>query len=565
MKPKFMSIKLGTALLALAVTPGIAVAVTNSPANSTAAEAVSAMDACKAGKAPDAEQTVFLSGTNGRASYPRGVTPDNAVFPGDVVRIEISGRLRYNATRWTGPAGTGTPDANGIRPYAATATWNNLPTGRVGPPMPAVDLRGCTEAPPKLGVRLLYGIKDKDLTDNGGGFTITTKVWKAPGRLTIDRTEVTQGVQDRNGRVALISKKRTFVRVFFHHEYDGSTRMPDVTGTLRVPGLGEVVRPLVNARVTSLTSGDDPRTLENSLLFEVPAAALGEGSRRLVVTVRPPADRGGGWSVARQVPVEFGPTTRLRVIGVRYSYHNVPEAMSEALRSSQPGLDVRPGWWQARTLASWEPMRRMAENALPLARLTIADDAPAGSTGSEWGSARFDCEAGQRPDGLWYCGGYEDAITWSKKYADELCPDGGCLLVLLQPESQLTGQETGTCFCVSFGHGTPLKNSVINLQGERDPADRGNTLAHELGHYLGLPHTWDDPHFDRRDDALLGDVIALRYTPAVRLLSQGNPDGTNTYELMTYRRPAWFSRYNYCKAMHAIPGRHPVCHPGWDR
>ena len=65
-----------------------------------------AMDACLKGEQPDVTETAFLSGTNGRASYPRGVQPDNAIFPGDVVRIEITGRLRYNAKEWTGPGGT---------------------------------------------------------------------------------------------------------------------------------------------------------------------------------------------------------------------------------------------------------------------------------------------------------------------------------------------------------------------------------------------------------------------------------------------------------------------------
>ena len=527
------------------------------------ADAPSAMDACLKGEAPDDTQTTFLSGTNGRASYPRGVQPDNAVFPGDVVTVEITGRLRYNATEWTGPAGTGTPDHNNIRPYAATASWDNLPDGRVGSPVAAVGLRKCTAAPAKQAVRLLYGIKDKVLSDNGGGFIITTRVWRAPGRITIDRTEVTQGVQNRSGHVALIARKRTFVRVFFRHEFDGSTAMEGVTGTLHVPGVAGAVSPLVNSHVTSRTGGGDDRRLDNSLLFEVPRAALGQGARQFVVTVTPPAGR-STWSAVRHVPVEFGPTTSLKVIGLRYSYYNVPQALTDQHWSAQPGLRVRDGWWQARTLADWKPMRQMAENVLPLARLTISDDA-AGDTDSAWGSASFDCEAGRRADGLRYCGGYEDAIAWAKKYADEICPKGGCLVVLFQPEIQLTG-ATGTCFCTRFGHQTPSGNDVINVQGARSDGDPGRTLAHEIGHYYGLLHTWDDPHFGHQNrDATIGDVVGLRYAPEIRLEPERRLDGGRTYDLMTYHQTQWLSVYSYCKAMHAIPGPHPVCYPGWDR
>ncbi len=535
-----------------ALVPSPAAPVVRS-STTTAADSA-AMGACLKDEAPDVTETAFLSGTNGRASYPRGVQPDNAILPGDVVRIEITGRLRYNAKEWTGPGGTGTPNASGIRPFAATATWDNLPKGPVASPIPAVDLRTCTDAPTKSGVRLLYGIRDKDLSDNAGGFTITTHIWRAPGRLVIDRTEVTQGVQNRNAQVALVAEKRTFVRVFLRHEFDGSNSMEGVTGTLRVPGIAGVTRPLVNPSITSRTGGGDPRVLANSLLFELPTAALGEGARQLEVTITPPVDRGGGWSVIRRVPVEFGPTTSLTVIALRFSYHNVPQALTDEHAATQPGLNVRPGRWQARSVATWEPMRRMAENVLPLARLNISDDAPT----EPWGSRSFDCKAGQRNTGLRYCDGYKDALGWAARVADQECPTGGCLVVILQPESEFPRGENGVHFM------TARRNGVIGLQGERLPASQGNTLAHEIGHHFGLPHTWVDKHFNDHF-ATIGDMIGLRYAPSIGLEPGERLDGGPTYELMSYQRPAWFSVYNYCKAMHNIDGRNPTCSPGWDQ
>jgi hypothetical protein len=548
------AIVMTVATTATAAGAGPAPAAPGATSSAQATDAPSALDACQKGEAPDATQTVFLSGTNGRASYPRGVQPDNAIFPGDVVTVEVTGQLRYNATQWTGPEGTGTPDRNGIRPFAATATWDSLPGGQVGSPMPAVGLNKCTAAPAKYGVRLLYGIKDKVLSDNGGGFTITTRVWRAPGRLTIDRTEVTQGVQNRSGQVALIARKRTFVRVFLRHEHDGSSVMEGVTGTLQVPGIGGVVQPLVNSHITSRTDGGDAKRLEDSLLFEVPRAALEEGARQLVVTVTPPTDRGGGWPIVRHVPVEFGPTTSLSVLALRFSYHNVPQALTEEHADTQPGLNVRPGRWQARSVAAWEPMRRMAENVLPLARLDISDDAPS----DPWGSRSFDCEPGQRPSGLRYCDGYKDAMAWAGRVVDRECSDGGCVVVILQPESEFPRGENGVHFW------TERRNGVISLQGEKTAAAQGNTLAHEIGHHYGLPHTWVDKHFQDRF-ATIGDMIGLRYAPTIQLEPGWRLDGHPTYELMSYERPAWFSVFNYCTAMHNLPGRHPSCHPGWDQ
>ena len=329
------------------------------------------------------------------------------------------------------------------------------------------------------------------------------------------------------------------------------TESPARSGFPASPGAS---RPLVNSSITSRTGGGDPRSLANSLLFELPDAALGEGSRQLIVTITPPADRGGGWSVSRHVPVEFGATTGLRAIGLRYSYSNVPQALIDEHQGTQPGLDVRPGWWQARPNSTWESMRLMAENVLPLARLTIDDDAP----DKPWGSKTFDCRPGQRPSGLRYCDGYLDAIEWAGRYADTVCPGGGCLVLLLQPESELTGNESGAFRRTGRGNG------VINLQGERELAEQGNTLAHEIGHHLGLQHTWDEKYFDFRRDATIGDMIGLRYAPIIQLEPERRLNGLQTYELMSYERPAWLSVRNYCKALHTIPG-HPTCSPGWDQ
>ena len=75
-------------------------------------------------------------------------------------------------------------------------------------------------------------------------------------------------------------------------------------------------------------------------------------------------------------------------------------------------------------------MRRTAENALPLTRLSLADLAP----NAAWGSADIDCRAVRGADGTWGCAGYEDGRAWAANTIDARCPNGGCWIVLLQPE-----------------------------------------------------------------------------------------------------------------------------------
>src|SRR4051812_19773888 len=70
--------------------------------------ALSAMGRCKAGAKPDTYQTVQHPGTQVQVTYPSSTTnPDNAIYPGDVVWVTVNGKLRYDATHWTGPAGIG--------------------------------------------------------------------------------------------------------------------------------------------------------------------------------------------------------------------------------------------------------------------------------------------------------------------------------------------------------------------------------------------------------------------------------------------------------------------------
>jgi hypothetical protein len=529
-------------VLALAVA-GVAAVV--GAARAGAAAAASALQRCQSGAAPDVTQSVYEAGTQVQATYPNdNIDPDNALYPGDVVRVTVTGSVRYDATHWTDANGVGSADASGLRPYSSTATFNNNPGGWVGAEHETLSLGACTRTP-NIGTRIIYRLHDAKLADNAGGFTITTRVWRAPGRVVLDGTEATQGIQTAYGQVPLIASKRTYLRVYLHYVDDGAP-MTGVTGTVQLNGV--TVRPVSTA--TLATAPTDRRSLAGSLLFQLPQAGIARGTRAALLTVTPAR----GAAITKHIWLTFGRSTSLKVIGLRYSYDNVPEALTQQLKGSQPGLNVPKGRWQARPTSAWEPLRRLAQDALPLTSLTITDKST-----SNWGSKSFDCKAVHDPTSdQWSCDGYKDAKTWETSYADLLCPDGGCYVMLLQPE--IDSGEDGTSWT------SPAGNHVMNMQGEADPHSQGDTLAHELGHALGLRHAGHlsdaDPNYPRSDGGL-GPFVALRYVPTLELVPGTDAAGhTAAYDLMSYQRPAWFSPYNYCKALAGLPGNHPVCPPG---
>jgi hypothetical protein len=197
-----------------------AVALVVLPATAAHASAPTAMDKCLAGATPEYHEFISHPGNAGGASFPDGVNPDNAIFPGDVVRVTIWDSITYNTwgdRAW--PDGNGVPAPAGfpypgLNGFSSVAMWNNNPLGWVGSPVQTTSLGTCTAAPAGIPVRLLFGINDPWLTDNGGQWFIYTELFRAPGRVAVDGVEVTQGVQTPRNEVPLIAEKRTFVRVY---------------------------------------------------------------------------------------------------------------------------------------------------------------------------------------------------------------------------------------------------------------------------------------------------------------------------------------------------------------
>jgi hypothetical protein len=203
--------------------------------------------------------------------------------------------------------------------------------------------------------------------------------------------------------------------------------------------------------------------------------------------------------------------------------------------------------WPERPFSDFEQHRVGAENILPLAEIALIrlPNDPIIPIDYAGGS------------------GYEVARDTYARLLDMHHREGGAYIAILQPETE--GGDLGG------SSNTPNRlNRWLNFQS--NPSSPGTTLAHEIGHWFGRPHTWDDPEFPRRttpgftgdpwaDPAPdIGDLVGIRTYPTLQLVTGRNLDGSaNVWDLMAYKMPRWISAFTYCKLLAAISDGRSRC------
>jgi hypothetical protein len=378
-----------------------------------------------------------------------------------------------------------------------------------------------------------------------------------PGRVYVTATEVTQGVQTyavTDRRVPLLAWRRTYMRVLVRADPDANGDWTGVTAQLTVEGSrAGALSPVNQFSITVPATGSHRNTLDDSFLFELDPIDTRDGTRGFTVELIPPAGRPMGDSSGLRADGSMTFESNLAGLpviwafyGVRYRYVDIPPA-------DQVANGLTSSTWPERPWSDLELDSGYAACILPVAYLAL----------SEWpGNPVHDVE---------WADTYTAGRAWATQLADmlPLAEGEGFGVVVLQPE--ITDRYQGLCqalgngaFCINY-HGT-------FLNGSSPPLDYGTTLAHELGHSMGLCHT---PNVDatngcqdlsfRRADGSVGDYIGVGPLPPTSYpagpdvfaaVPGENPDGTvaecdfMSYSTVTGQQPVrWPSPYMYCKAM----------------
>ena len=349
------------------------------------------------------------------------------------------------------------------------------------------------------------------------------------GDVGIRGVVTTQGVQDETGGVPLLPDKPIAVRVFIEGNDggDGATILPPVAARLTLDG-GDPRAPDNTTVVVPHAEGSDEGQLLDSFLFLLPEEASRAGTHHVRVELILPAGYTASSGAALVEEWDYTVVDPkyplvLKAWGLAYGYSDL-DAEAQAV------LGISGTTWPARPVSDLEPQRVGALQRLPLSGLTIE---PLELDKEKW----FPCDFNGSG-----CAGYADARAWAIEIMDQEFPGGGEVLILLQPE-------------ISFGHlgahtWTPSGNAVINLQA--DTYEIGQTLAHEVYHHLGLPHTWENPVYPRGESGALGPFVGVELDP-LRIIPGTSASGeVLAYDLMSYDGPSWASPFTYCVGLFAI-------------
>jgi hypothetical protein len=164
-----------------------AIVVVLAAAPSAGADPVAAMNRCTQGQIPNHDSPHVTVRGNGGGSDPAGPGPANVLEPGDAFIIVPDLATKVSVDHWGtsfGPDGNGVAASTsfpypGLFAYSPVLRFNNNPGGWVGAPVQATAFNRCTTFQGNAPARLLFGVNDNNLGDNGGAWSFHVMIYKA--------------------------------------------------------------------------------------------------------------------------------------------------------------------------------------------------------------------------------------------------------------------------------------------------------------------------------------------------------------------------------------------------
>lgn len=368
--------------------------------------------------------------------------------------------------------------------------------------------------------------------------TVASAIPRPNGDLVIQGAQVTQVIQTEPAQIPLIGHKPTAVRIFARGVEDSNGPWTDVVARVRIVETGQTYQ---SYPFGVSPTGSDVNTLADSGLVILRGADTAPGTRTVVISIGSSSGRpealGSNNTLTRTLT--FAPPLRMTVYGMPYGNINNGPGCDPAFA---PNGYIPP-------FSNFEPHRLYMENLFPLSQLTILP-LP--------GNPR-------RTFDNTNCNAPTLAHDWMARYMADAFPAGGRYGYLLIPDS--TGYY-GWC-CSGLG-----ENLVA--QGQDLRPDPGPTLAHEMGHARGRPHTFEDPNYARDNPALsplrpgsMGPYLGFRLASNAPMprpeVIRGETDTTTFFgDIMSYHVPFWISPYTYCRLADTLSGGATTCPPGLD-
>jgi hypothetical protein len=389
------------------------------------------------------------------------------------------------------------------------------------------------------------------LTDSGGFFILrpTSTLWPD---ITVDGLEVTQGIQDLANDMPLVEERATAVRAYVRSDKQNVT---GVHARLRAYRNGtELARSPINAQntITVRTDGGTRTRLNDSFWFYLPPEwRSGDVTLKVEVNYDGAAPERDRTNNSLDVPVSFHPGQDINLVTMPLALHDYGSSFNPTLTfTTTAGGLINPDFASMlQRLYRFHPVARVHWQTAPTLQAPSVHGLQL-----NWD---LYTDAGQGD----LLNAIRNADLWSTTTVSPTHRLG-----MVHPDIDTNG---GLGLANVPGYQFWVK-MLASHAGQPDWYQwGGNSMAHELGHNMGLRHV-DCAHAEAQPDpnypwpwpncrlaavdpaGYYGfDVYyqTMGYASPVVLSNDPNDATHQAFPLMGYRRPRWISPWEDCKLL----------------